>query len=130
MDIFKITAVAVVGMILAITVKNIRPEIAVLVSLATGIYIFFFCIDGLGGVFSSLYEIINKAEVDTRFIKISIKACVIAYITQFSSELCRDAGEGAIALKLELAGKISILLISMPVISAFLEAIGNLLDGI
>ena len=130
MEIFKITAVALVGMILAITVKNIRPEIAVLVSLATGVYIFFYCVGGLQEVFSSLYKIIKKAGVDTRYIEISIKACVIAYITQFSAELCRDSRENAIALKLELAGKISILLISMPVISAFLDAVGNLLDSI
>ena len=130
MDIFAVCALGIVGMLLALTIKKTRPEMAIAVSLITGICIIFYITDGLYDIFTQFFEIVQNSGINGEYFKIAVKACIIAYITQFASELCRDAGEGAIAVKVELAGKVSIVVLSMPVISGFLEVMGGLLGGV
>ncbi len=128
MDIFAVAALGITGMLMSITIKNTRPEISAAVSLATGIAILFYILDSLSGIFSEFSKLIESTGLDSKYFAVALKACVIAYITQFAAELCRDAGEGAVAVKVELAGKISIVVLSMPVISGFLKAMSSLLD--
>ncbi len=130
MNIFALAALGIIGALLAIMLKNTRPELALLVSLATCILILLYAIKGLGNVFDQLTYIIEKSGINEKYFEIAVKACIIAYITQFASELCKDAGEGAIAVKLEMAGKISIVILAMPVISGFINIISELLDKV
>lgn len=130
MNIFAIISLGLIGAVLAITIKATRPEMAILVTLATGIGITFVVAKDLANVFNAICDIINKSGVNSEYFEIAIKASLIAYITQFASEMCKDAGEGAIAVKIEFAGKLSILILSFPIISAFLNSISELLDKI
>ena len=74
-----------------------------------------------------LSGICQQQEITKAYFKIVIKVIGIAYITQFSVELARDAGEGAIAKKLEFAGKVSVLCIIMPTVIDLLEVITSTL---
>lgn len=130
MDIFKIAVIGIVGALLALSLKSIRPEIAILISLATGIVILVDISTSLATVFKALGSIAEANGINAQYFKIAIKACIIAYITQFSSQLCKDAGESAIGVKIEFAGKISIVVMALPVVSGFLEAISDLLNRI
>ncbi|MBQ3037909.1 MAG: stage III sporulation protein AD [Clostridia bacterium] len=130
MDIFAVCALGVVGMLLAVMIKKTRPEMAIAISLITGICVIFYITDGLTEIFSGFYEIVQRSGINEEYFRVAVKVCIIAYITQFASELCKDAGEGAIAVKVELAGKVSIVVMSMPVISGFLQAMGGLLTGV
>ena len=130
MDIFSVSAIAVIGTILAVTIKSVKPEMSILVSVATGVVILFLCFDFLSDIIKSFNEIINKSGVNSDYFQVVLKVCTIAYISQYASELCKDAGESAIATKAELAGKVFIVILSMPVISGFLNAISTLLDRI
>ena len=86
--------------------------------------------ESLGGVITQFGQIIEKSGVDEEYFTIAIKACAIAYITEFAGALCKDAGENAIAVKTEFAGKITILFLSLPIILSFLSSISALLDKI
>ncbi len=130
MDIFMIAAFGICGALLCVTLKSIRPEFATLTSLCIGAVIIFYVSEELSGIMEELFEIVRKYNINGDYFSVALKACAIAYITQFAKELCADAGENAIGLKLELCGKISIILISMPVVSEFLETVGNLLDKV
>lgn len=130
MNIFSVISLGLIGAILALTIKSTRPEMAILITLATGIAIITVISKDLISVFKALNSIINQSGVNSKYFEIATKASVIAYITQFASEMCKDAGEGAIAVKIEFAGKLSILVISIPVISGFLNSISELLDKI
>lgn len=127
MDITAIIGVGIIGTILAVTVKSYRPEMALLISVATGIVIFLSIASGLGEIFSYMAEICENAGVDTGFFKVVIKVIAIAYTTQFASGLAMDAGESAIGKKLELAGKTLVLVSLMPVIKNLLDVIVNTL---
>ena len=130
MSIFSVAALGIIGVLLALSLKSIRPEIALLISLTTGLVILLDVIKELSEIFESLKRIAENCGINGAYFKIAIKACIIAYITQFSSELCKDAGERAVGVKIEFAGKLAIVAMSMPVISGFLEAISNLLGRI
>lgn len=130
MDIFATAALGLTGTLLAVTLKKIRPEIAMLISLATGIVIIIDLCTGIADIFLNLKKIASSNGIDGAYLSIALKACITAYITQFCAQLCADAGEGAVGVKVELAGKIAIVAMSMPIISGFLDAISKLLEGI
>jgi stage III sporulation protein AD len=130
MDITRLAVVGIIGALLALSLKSVRPEIAILISLATGIVILADISTSLVMIFKTLGNVAEANGINGQYFKIATKACIIAYITQFSSQLCKDAGEGAIGVKIEFAGKISIVVMALPVVSGFLEAISDLLGRI
>ena len=130
MDIFSIAIIGIIGAILAVTVKQTLPELAVMVSLATCLVILLYTSKSLHNILNQFNEIIEKSGLDADYFKIALKICAIAYITEFASAVCKDAGENAISIKTEIAGKISILFLSMPIIFSFLTSISELLDNI
>ena len=121
MDIFKIAAIALTGAVLSLTVKQYKPELAIGIGIVTGIIIFFSVADGISEIFMSISGIMDKSGVANEYLMAVLKIVGISYIAQFSAEVCRDSGQAAIASKLEIAGKIIILLYTLPVISDFLD---------
>ena len=130
MNIFSVAAIGIIGAILSVTIKQTRPELSLMTSLATGVVLLLYISDSLGSVINQFGQIIKKSGVNEEFFTIAIKACAIAYITEFASALCKDAGENAIAVKTEFAGKITILFLSLPIILSLLSSISALLDKI
>lgn len=120
-DVIKIAGVAFMGGMLALTVKKDKPEFALLISLVTALIISIEIIIGVGNVVSQLEAIVVSAGMEIKYLAVCIKAVGCAYVTQFAAEILRDAGEGAIAGKVEMAGKVTILLFTIPILSAFLE---------
>lgn len=121
MDIFKITAVGFIGGMLAMTVRQYKSEYGMLVGLATVAVILFNILDSVEMIISRLLIITEKSGVDMLYFTAIIKVVGVAYITQLGAEILRDGGEGAIALKLELAGKTIILGLTLPIITELLE---------
>ena len=131
MDIFKIIGVGLIGGILSMTVKQYKKEYALLVALATVTVILFFTLDTLETAISQISLITEKSGVDTRYFTAVMKVVGVAYITQFGAEILRDGGgEGAIALKVELAGKVFILGLTLPIVTEFLEVCVNALSAV
>ena len=64
--------------------------------------------------------------LDSEYISILLKMAGIAYLTQFAVSLCRDAGQGAVAGQIGFAGKISMLIVSLPILQALVRTIGEL----
>lgn len=127
MDIFKIAALGLAATVLAVFVKNWRAEIALQISLIAVIIIFFTVMPYLKTVLEMLRDISERTGVDSKYIRLVLKVIGIAYITQFGAELCRDAGEGAVASKIEFGGKVIILSLSMPVMYSFLEVVEKII---
>ena len=128
MDILKIAAVALTGVILASVMKTVNKEITIYIILATVIILFLSIIDKLWEAFRFLEGIYDNVTYGRSFFPVIIKVLAVAYITDFTAQLCRDSGENAIGSKVELAGKVMIFYLAMPVLSAILELISSLLD--
>lgn len=127
MEILKIAAIALTGVILAAVMKNINKEIAIYIILATVIILFVSIIDKLFEAFRFLEDIYDNVTYGRSFFPVIIKVLAVAYITDFTAQLCKDSGETAIGTKVELAGKIVIFYLAMPILSAILELISSLL---
>lgn len=130
MDIFKVIGVGLVGGVLSMTVRQYKKEYAVLVGLATVIVILSFTLDTLETAIDRISVITEKSGVDARYFTAVMKVVGVAYITQFGAEILRDGGENAIALKVELAGKVFILGLTLPIVTEFLEVCVNALSAV
>ena len=121
MDIMKIVMVGIIAALLAVVLKEEKPEMAVAISIVTGLVIFVFVITKLNSVMTVLKHFAAKANIDVLYFSTILKVIAIAYITEFGAQICRDAGEGAIAAKIEFAGKVLIMVIAIPILAALMD---------
>lgn len=127
MEIFKIVGLGIVATILAITVKQNKPEYALQISIATGIAIFLIVIPKLASILKELIQIADRMNIDMIYFKSIFKIIGIAYIAQFGSQVCKDSGEETIAMKIEFAGKIIIMGLALPILLSILNLIIKLM---
>ena len=123
MEMAQIVAAGLAGALLAITVKKQFPEMGILIAIVTGILIFLFLADKLLAVIQYLRDMAQKAGLDESYLLIVLKVIGIAYIAEFGVQVCKDAGEGAIASKIELGGKVLIMIASAPVLATLLDVV-------
>lgn len=128
MEIFPITIFALVGVILIVLLRqHQRPEIALILSITVGVLIFIPMVGKLGNILTVLKDLAGKANVNFVYLGTLLKIIGIAYIADFGAQICRDAGEGAVASKVEFAAKILVMLLALPIIIAILELLMRLL---
>ena len=127
MEILKISAIALAGVITAALLKSVNKEISLYVILATAVIILISVLNGISEVFSFIENIYDDITYGREFFPIIIKVLIIAYITDFTAQLCKDAGEAAIGSKVELAGKVIIFYTAIPILTAILELLDVLL---
>ena len=123
MDIIKIIGIALIALIIIIILKQYRPEFAIYISILTGILIILLVTDKLTDIIQLLNSIASKASINTEFLTLLLKITGIAFLAEFAVSICRDAGEAAIASKVEISSKIIIIAMSIPIISALLEIV-------
>lgn len=128
MDILKIAVLGIAGMLLGILLKDQKKEYELFVTLGVSLCIFYFIMSKLELVLSVISRMQEYVRLDTGYIAILIKMIGITYVAEFSSNLCKDAGYQAVAGQIEMFGKLSILVISMPVLLVLLETIEEFLS--
>lgn len=130
MDIFKITAIGITGALLAVMLKPYKKEFAVAVSIITGLVVVSMVLSYMGTVFDAFGSVLDKTGMNPGYFMLIMKVTGIAYAAQFAASLCRDAGESAIAVKIETAAKVSVMVLTLPVLKDFLETVAGILGGI
>ena len=127
LDIVKIIGVGLTATIIIIILKQYKPEFAIYASIIAGTIILFMIMDKLSAIVNILESLANKTGEGSGFVGILLKITGIAILTEFAVSVCKDSGETAIASKIDLGGKIIIISISIPIITALLELIINIL---
>lgn len=127
-DIIKIAGIALVSLVLIMLIKQYRPEFALYITLIAGCLIFLLVMDKLETIVNMLKQICNKSGLNAKFLNILIKMTGIAYLAEFAISVCKDAGETAIANKLEIGSKAIIIVMSIPIIMNLLEVILKVLQ--
>ena len=127
MDIIKIIGVGLISLIIIIIIRQYKPEFTLYVSLLAGAIILIFVMDKLTEIIDLLEALSNKTAGNNEFLKLLIKITGIAFLTEFAVSICKDAGESAIAGKIDMGGKICMIAISIPVISSLLNTISSIL---
>ncbi len=126
-EIIKIIGIGLVALVIIIILKQYKPEYAIYVSIIAGILILFLAMEKLSGIIELLQSISNKTYINQQFLGILLKITGIAFLTEFAVSVCSDAGEKAIASKIEIGSKVIIITMSMPIITSLLELIIEIL---
>lgn len=127
MDIVKIVGIGLLAGMLITLLRQHKPELAMQLSIATGVMLFLLILSRVVQVIDVLQTLGSRARVDQTHMGAVLKIIGIAYVTDFGSQVLQDAGEKAVASKVEMAGKILIMLLAVPIILAILDAIVKLM---
>lgn len=126
MDIFKVIAFCILAVSIILVIKEQRKEIAIMLSIVAGVGLLIFTITQLSSIVELIDELVSNSGMNTEFLTIILKVIGISYIVEFGKNICMDAGESAIANKLEIAGKVVILTLSIPLIGALMNVLTEL----
>ena len=127
MDIIKIIGIAFIAVIIIVILKQYRPEFAIYASIIAGVLILALASNTLSGIIDMIKSISNKTNINSDFLVIIIKITGIAILTEFAVSICKDAGESAIASKVDVGGKIIIISMSIPIINALIDTVVKVL---
>ena len=122
-EIIKIASLGFCSVILIVLVKSYKPEFGIYTAVGCSLLILYILLDSLKYAFAYLSNLYESLEFGKAYFPIMVKVLVIAYITEFISQLCKDAGETSVASKIELGGKLIIFCIAIPVFSSILSLI-------
>jgi stage III sporulation protein AD len=122
-DILQIIGLAIVATVIIAVLKANRPEIAIQISIAAGIIVFTMVLGKISAVIDLLNSYAQRINIDTIYLSTLLKIVGIAYIAEFGAEVCKDAGESAIASKVELAGKVMIIVLAVPIITSLMDLV-------
>lgn len=128
MEITTVVILCVISAILSLVLRQYKPEFAMLLSMACGVVVILYLMDGIQQIRTELDRILTTIDLPPELMEVVFKGLGICILTELASQSCRDAGEGAIALKAELAGKVAITLLSMPLFYRLLTMAASLLS--
>ncbi len=129
MEIIQVVGLGFIVTILSLILKEQKPLFAFLLSTVTGIFIFLFLIGKISAVIQVLEELATQSNINLVFLKTILKIIGIAYIAEFGAQIVRDAGQESIASKIELAGKVIIMVMAIPIITVIVETVVKLLPA-
>ncbi len=124
----QVIGISVCGLLLTVLLRDYNKTVSMIVMLATALIIFIYAADGISGIFGYIAEISSGAESAAEYIKLMMKVLGITLITQFVSDMCRDAGENTLANQTETATKIIVVLMVLPLFESVLNIITGLLE--
>ena len=123
MDIVKVGMMGITGVLVAVLLQKEKKEYSFFISLAIAICIFVFALTKLETVLTFVKKMEGMVQVDSRYILLVMKMIGISYAAEFAAGICKDVGYSAVAGQIETFAKISILVISVPVLTVFLETL-------
>jgi stage III sporulation protein AD len=127
MEMLYIAGFALAAAAITVTVKNFNKEIGMLTAVGVCVVIILAILPTMRQLINSLLVISTKAALNEAKLGPLLKATGVAIVTEISADLCRDNGESAMAKQVELAGKILILIIALPLAQEILEIFAGLL---
>ena len=129
MAVFKIAIFALLAASVVVLIRAHRPEMAMQVGTVSGVMLLVYIVLQTSGILESILAISERYGIDTTYIGLLIKIIGIAYIAQFAGEICKDAGESALASKVELGGRVMILAAALPAALSLLDMVASLIPA-
>lgn len=127
MDIFKILAIALLTCVATLVVKQVKPDFASIVAIAGGVIILLMLIDYLEQIVGVFQTIVEKTNLSPSILSTILKIIGVGYLTEFTSNICTDSGSSSLAGKVLLAGKIIILVMSLPILTNIIDIVVGIL---
>lgn len=127
MNIATICALALITAFVVIFINQYRPEFSALTITAASAIILTVIAKNAIPLISQYFGIAKTSGINSELFTIIIKSVGISYMTVFTSDLCRDFGQHSLCSKVEMAGKISVIIIASPLIIKIVELTGELI---
>lgn len=124
----KVVLIGTAAIFLSLLAGNVRREYGLAVALCAAVAISAYGLSKVSLIMEQIQVFENAIGLEHEYIAILLKMVGIAYLTQLAVSLCGDAGQGAVASQISFAGKVSMLIVSLPVISSLVRTIGELLS--
>ena len=128
MDIVLISLLAIVTVLLILSIKELKPDFAVLISTVFGLIIILYLVDPISETLSAFSDIAQRSGIKSEILSSLAKVVGISFIAEFAASICNDAGQTSIASKVESAGRIIILALALPIITDMLDSIFSILS--
>ena len=128
MEILKILGVGIITTITYIVVKQIKPEFSSLILIAGSCLILCFIVGYIADIVQVVDKILTQTGINKDVFAIILKIIGIGYLVEFGANFCIDAGNSSMADKILLAGKLIILIVSMPILTSLLDTVLGLLQ--
>lgn len=123
----KVALLGIATVLLALPFKNGKSEYSIFLGIGACVFLFLYGLERVQNVLEILEEIWDGLELYGTYLTLLLKVVGITYIAEFSSDLCKDAGFQTVANQIEFVGKISILLVSMPILVSLMDSIRGFL---
>lgn len=123
----KIAVFGISIIFLTMMAGSIKREYAIAVTVGATVLLALYGVSSLKSIIERIAELQESIGVGEEYLTILLKMVGIAYLTQLVVSICRDAGNGAVAAQINMVGKISMLLVSFPVLEALLKTVGEML---
>lgn len=127
MTVISIAVIGITAVLLAAQFKAVKGEYSVYLVAGAGLVICFYGISRLEAVVETFRRVQSYIRIDSIYLETLMKMVGIAYIAEFASGICKDAGYGALGNQIEVFGKLSILAVSMPILLALMETVQGFL---
>lgn len=128
--IFKLVAIALLGIVVVSLLRTAKPEFAVFAVIATGVIMVITMITSLQSVILAFDKLVEKSGIDDAVFAAVLKIIGIGYLTEYSASIAEDAGCASIARKLQFGGKVVIFLMSISIVTALVDVVGGLADAL
>ncbi|MDD2621157.1 MAG: stage III sporulation protein AD [Syntrophomonadaceae bacterium] len=129
MEIPQVVGLALLTTILLLILRQEKPVMAVILSIVFSIVVFIFMMEKMASIIEVMQELTHRAQINYFFMATILKILGVAYLGEFAAAICQDAGEQAVARKVEFAAKIIIAVLSLPIMIAILESMMELMPG-
>ncbi len=123
MEVFQIVGFGLIATILVVILRSVRSDFAIYISILAGVIIFSLIIQHLSYIIDTIRDLSRRANLEITYFSTILKIIGTAYIVEFGAQLSRDAGENSIAMKIELAGKIIIMTLAIPILLSLMDLI-------
>lgn len=125
LSIVQLVLIAVVGMLIALTFRKQQADMSVIVSIGICLLLMFFMVQAFDALVSFIQKI--SGYMNLEYVGVLLKLIGIAYVCEFAASLCKDAGYQAISGQIEVAGRVAMMIITIPVMLAIIDTIEQFL---
>lgn len=127
MEIFGYFALAVTAAFCAVALKKYAPETSVVIAVAASAALLVKILSGISPVITEINELVSVSGVSTGYVPVLMKTIGICFVCQFTADACRDAGQNSLASKTELAARVAVIIISLPLFRDILNTVSGIL---
>lgn len=128
MNVITVACICVLTAVMAKVIQPTNRDLAATLSIATVVVVAITFTSGIFEIVSNIGDIVTQANINTSYLKLAFKTLGICYVCEISSSCCRDCGETALAGIIDIAGRISISFLCLPLVEVFLKVVKNILE--